>query len=568
MQGELLQHRLPPYGYCGTVFRLTPDGTLTTLYNFQGSLTDGSLPSAALVQGIDGNFYGTTSTGGPGNDGTAFRLSDPSPVQFVAVTPCRVVDTRNPNGTFGGPPIQGGSYRSFPLPLGGCDIPATAAGYSLNVTVVPNGPLGYLTIWPTAWSQPYVSTMNSRDGRIKANAAIVPAGVNDAVSVYVTDTTNVVLDIDGYFAPASGITLTFYPLPPCRIADTRDPSYPQGLGRPSLSAQLPRNFPILEATNCCPAGVNPAAYSFSFTAVPHGRLGYLTVWPYGQSQPYVSTLNAPTGAVTANAAIVPAGMNGEISTFAYNDTDLVVDVNGYFAAQAQGGLSLYATVPCRVLDTRNGNGAFSGTLSPPVDVLGTPCGVSPQSLAYVFNATVVPAGSLGYLTLWPDGGQQPLVSTLNAYDGAITSNMAIVPAGNQGKVDAYAGHGVTQLILDISSYFCAVALSLNRVLSLTRSGVQLLGRANRRRRARRLRRMRPLRHLSKQLRATDTATKYKHHNKQVKRANTTSTTLSSDRILRFRLFRYRLWLRRKGVRCFSQSRERRCGSGTRHTVVC
>ena len=69
----------------------------------------------------------------------------------------------------------------------------------------------------------------------------------------------------------------------------------------------------------------------------------------------------------------------------------------------------------------------------------------------MFNATVVPQGSFGYLTLWPDGESQPLVSTLNAIDGAITSNMAIVPTTN-GKIDAYAS-GLTQLILDISSYF-------------------------------------------------------------------------------------------------------------------
>ncbi len=61
------------------------------------------------------------------------------------------------------------------------------------------------------------------------------------------------------------------------------------------------------------------------------------------------------------------------------------------------------------------------------------------------------AGALGYLTLWPDCKRQPLVSTLNALDGAITNNMAIVPSTN-GKVDAYAS-GLTQLILDISSYF-------------------------------------------------------------------------------------------------------------------
>jgi hypothetical protein len=64
---------------------------------------------------------------------------------------------------------------------------------------------------------------------------------------------------------------------------------------------------------------------------------------------------------------------------------------------------------------------------------------------------VVPVGALGYLTLWPDGSNQPLVSTLNALDASISSNMAIVPTNN-GKVDVYAS-GLTQLILDISSYF-------------------------------------------------------------------------------------------------------------------
>jgi hypothetical protein len=53
--------------------------------------------------------------------------------------------------------------------------------------------------------------------------------------------------------------------------------------------------------------------------------------------------------------------------------------------------------------------------------------------------------------LWSDGQAGPVVSTLNAEDGWIASNMAIVPSSD-GKIDAYA-RGMTQLILDISSYF-------------------------------------------------------------------------------------------------------------------
>ena len=72
--------------------------------------------------------------------------------------------------------------------------------------------------------------MNSLDGRVKANAAIVQAGVSAAISVYASNTTDVVLDIDGYFAPASQSTLAFYTLTPCRVADTRDPNQPPGSG--------------------------------------------------------------------------------------------------------------------------------------------------------------------------------------------------------------------------------------------------------------------------------------------------------------------------------------------------
>ncbi len=62
-----------------------------------------------------------------------------------------------------------------------------------------------------------------------------------------------------------------------------------------------------------------------------------------------------------------------------------------------------------------------------MDVVDSVCAPPATAQAYVFNATVVPVGPLGYLALWPDTETQPPASTLNAVDGAITSNMAIVP---------------------------------------------------------------------------------------------------------------------------------------------
>ena len=57
------------------MFSLTPAGVFTTLHSFSGDSTDGATPRAGLVQGSDGNFYGTTHNGGSNNTGTVFVLS-------------------------------------------------------------------------------------------------------------------------------------------------------------------------------------------------------------------------------------------------------------------------------------------------------------------------------------------------------------------------------------------------------------------------------------------------------------------------------------------------------------
>jgi hypothetical protein len=368
-------------------------------------------------------------------------------LQFIPVTPCRIADTRNLTGAFGGPELAAAATRTFDVPQSACGIPTTAVAYSLNVTVVPIASLGYLTIWPAGEAQPVVSTLNSTDGRVKANATITPAGANGGVNVYASDATQFILDIDGYFVPAgtSSSGLEFYPLTPCRIADTRNAT--GALGGPSLTGGVGRAFPV--QSSACGIPSTAKAYSLNITAVPHGSLGFLTTWPTGQTQPVVSTLNATTGAVTANAAIVPAGTSGEISILVSDAADVILDVNGYFAPPVTGGLSLYTVTPCRAIDTRNGAGAFDGLLAVPVH--DSSCAPPTTAQAYVLNATVVPAKSLSYLTLWAAGGAQPDVSTLNAIDGAVTSNMAIVPTTN-GSINAFSTDS-TNLLLDLSSYF-------------------------------------------------------------------------------------------------------------------
>jgi len=354
--------------------------------------------------------------------------------------------------------------RFNPLPVGTTNIDVvglarTTCGYSLsaptayslNLTLAPSGnPVDFATLWPQGAVQPATSTMNSLDGRTKANAAIVGAGVDGGVSLYLAGATDVIIDLNGYFTIPGQSTLAFYPLVPCRVMDTRSTE--------PLTANSVTD--ILVMTNPCmqqvPGTVRPAAYSANFTAVPVNLgdpLRYLSVWPTGsQPQTPVSTLNNLTGTNVANAGIVEAGTTGNISVYVTDTTNLIVDINGFFGVSLAHGASYYSMQPCRVIDTRSDNPTdpFSGALT--VDVADSPCQPSAAANAYVLNATVVPSPGFYFLSLYPNGlAERPLVSTLNAIDGMITSNMAIVPTLN-GSIDAFA-MGTTNMVLDLSGYF-------------------------------------------------------------------------------------------------------------------
>jgi len=126
------------------------------------------------------------------------------PQRFVAVTPCRVMDTRageGKTGAFGPPFLSGGTSRDIAMAESGCSIPAAATAYSLNVTVAPRRPLSYLTIYPTGQTRPLASTLNSFQGKVVSNAALIPAGANGRISIFVTDDTDVIVDVNGFFTP-------------------------------------------------------------------------------------------------------------------------------------------------------------------------------------------------------------------------------------------------------------------------------------------------------------------------------------------------------------------------------
>src|SRR4051794_32842128 len=123
------------------------------------------------------------------------------PFSFFAVAPCRVVDTRNPVATNGGPILGQGTQRNFAI-RNNCGVPAGAAAVSLNVTVANATTGSFLTIWPAGITRPVVSTINfTQNDPSLANGAIVGLGAGSPdLSVFNSGgSVHVIIDITGYF---------------------------------------------------------------------------------------------------------------------------------------------------------------------------------------------------------------------------------------------------------------------------------------------------------------------------------------------------------------------------------
>jgi hypothetical protein len=136
------------------------------------------------------------------------RAEAAGPYSFFSLSPCRVVDTRNPNGPTSGPSLAANASRPFPILGSACGVPLTAQAVVFNVTVVTPTDFGDLRIYPAGTSAPLASVINwvTSDFAV-ANGAIVPvtsgAGNNVAVMVDMpvgsTGKVHLVLDVTGYF---------------------------------------------------------------------------------------------------------------------------------------------------------------------------------------------------------------------------------------------------------------------------------------------------------------------------------------------------------------------------------
>ncbi len=122
-------------------------------------------------------------------------------LEFYTLSPCRIVDTRNPNGPIGGPALIGGTARSFIL-AGNCGVPSDAVAVAVNVTVVPSGS-GTLNAYASGLVPPPTSVLSFLSGITRANNAVVGLNASGAIDVQTSipaaGTTHFVLDVNGFF---------------------------------------------------------------------------------------------------------------------------------------------------------------------------------------------------------------------------------------------------------------------------------------------------------------------------------------------------------------------------------
>jgi uncharacterized repeat protein (TIGR03803 family) len=178
---------------CGTVFQITPGGTLTTLHSFNG--TDGALPEAGLVQGSDGKFYGTTSSGGTNSAGTIFSIiPGGTPVtlhSFCSQTNC--ADGSAPSA----PLVQGSDGNFYGTTSGNPIYNFTCSGNCGTVfKITPAGTLTTLyTFDGTGGYAPLAALVQGSDGNFYGTTSLGGAGAASCPTAINTETCGTVFKI-------------------------------------------------------------------------------------------------------------------------------------------------------------------------------------------------------------------------------------------------------------------------------------------------------------------------------------------------------------------------------------
>ena len=279
--------------------------------------------------------------------------------------------------------------------------------------------------------------------------AVSPPGSAGTVDVTVTTPagTSATSSADQFAYVGSAYTA----LSPTRLLDTRTTGQTLGPGG-SLNLTVTGGSVLGSAT----------AVALNVTVTNTTASGWLAVYPAGGPLPLLSNLNWVAGETVPNLVIVPVGAKGQI-TF-YNptgSTDVVVDLEGYFALETAGSTagSYVPLTPARITDTRAGSGYpnSGSTLGPGstlnIQVTGVGGVLATGVTSALMNFTVTDTTTGGVLTVYPQGATRPLASNLNWVAEDTVANRVVVPVGSTGQITVYNPTGSTDVVVDVDGYF-------------------------------------------------------------------------------------------------------------------
>jgi YVTN family beta-propeller protein len=424
---------------------------------------------------------------------------------YTPVSPTRICDTRpygsgaqvqtqcNSGATSTNGPLSSGQTLNINVQgtFGTVTVPSTATAVVLNVTVTGTTQAGgFLTVYPTGATQPNTSVINFGPNDTIANLVQVGVGQNGQVSIYnFNGSTNVIVDLEGYYAPVSSSQGLFVPISPVRVCDTRSVANGSSIGSNQCNTGSNSTMTANSTLTVNVSGTGPGG---TLDQIPSGAVavvanitatnttqpgGFLTAYPTPSGSgtaPVASNLNFGPGISIANRVIVPIGQNGDINIYNFNgSTDVIVDINGYFTGPtATSGNSFNPIVPTRICDTRPASGtsivsnqcdngvASSGSLGPQgtISVQVSNISTIPSgATAVVLNVTVTNTTSNGgFLTIYPkpaSGTTTPSNSDLNWSQGETIANQVVVEVGANDSINVFNSVGSTDLIIDIMGYY-------------------------------------------------------------------------------------------------------------------
>lgn len=294
--------------------------------------TGNIVPNAVLAKvGTNGNVCIYTSVATDILVDASGYYSDSS--TFVSLNPARVFESRtNAAPTVDGinsriGQLGGGKWTPITLtnrPTAG--LPATVASAVLNVTVINPAAGGFLSLVPcsTAGTFPGASNVNFEGGQTIPNMVIANATV--PMCIFTDVTTDVAVDVVGYFATTTGYAPLAAPL---RFLDTRTGGTTfDGADRPGTPVVGGGQEYRLTVGGRGGISATASSVMLNVTVVGAQQGGYLTVYPCGAAKPETSNVNYGVGKTIANGVAAAIGSNKQVCVWASGTTDILVDVAG------------------------------------------------------------------------------------------------------------------------------------------------------------------------------------------------------------------------------------------------